>query len=554
MSQSPGSEDLQLADYTGVLRRRWWLIIAVAVVGLVGSIGYYKSAHKVYTATASVYVTATSVTANQVSGGRTSGTVNLDTEAQVVQSTTVAQAAAKLMHSTENVQQLIRAVSVSVPANSQVLAISCDAPTRAGSALCAQSFAQAYLNFSSSSTTASLNSEISALQSRVSTLQTNSAKLTSEIAVLPTNSTQRASAQEQLDTDHNTLTSLNNQAAALIADLANPSGGSIISNATPPLKATSPKAALIVGSGLLAGLLLGLIAGFVVDRRDRRIRGSREITQLDMPVLMSLPLKKFKPTLTVSAPRSPASRAFAELAHVLNGSLGEEHQVILVTNATGGQGASYVAANLAVALARNQPDVMLVCADLEGSVIAGMVGLPQGPGLTEALAGQLTPDEVSRQPAGTPPLRVITPGTEASTADDFRQDAIDMFIGDLRDHARYIVVEAPSVVSGPDVYTLAHAADATVLVIEAPRARSDDVTAAVQQLGRIGTAVLGTVLLPSPGPAAKGDPVPALAGTQAERRALAQARHAAAPVAAIGGEASDDWAAGDKPASSLLKG
>jgi len=449
MSHSPAGEDLQLADYTGVLRRRWWLIVAITVIATVASAGYYKTVHKVYTATASVYVTATSVTANQVSGGRTSGAVNLDTEAQVVQSTTIAQAAAKLMHSTENVQQLIKAVSVSVPANSQVLAISCDAPTRVGSALCAQSFAQAYLNFSSSSTTAALNSEISALQSRVSTLQTNSAKLTSEIAVLPTNSTQRATAQEQLDTDHNTLTSLNNQAAGLIAGLANPSGGSIISNATPPLKATSPKPSLIVGSGLLVGLLLGLIAGFAVDRRDRRIRGAREIAQLDMPVLMSLPLKKFKPTLTVSAPRSPTSRAFAELAHVLNGSLGEEHQVILVTNATKGQGASYVAANLAVALARNQPDVMLVCADLEGSAIPGMVGLPQGPGLTEALTGQLTPDEVSQQPAGTPLLRVITPGTGAGTADDFRQDAIDMLIGDLRDHARYIVVEAPPVVFHP---------------------------------------------------------------------------------------------------------
>jgi capsular polysaccharide biosynthesis protein len=548
MSQSSGSEDLQLADYTGVLRRRWWLIIAIAVLATAGSVGYYKHAHKVYTATASVYVTATSVTANQVTGGRTSGSVNLDTEAQVVQSTTIAQAAAKLMHSTQNVQQLIKAVSVAVPANSQVLAISCEAPTRAGSALCAQSFAQAYLNFSTSSTTASLNSEISALQSRISTLQTNSAKLTSEVASLPTNSTQRATAQEQLDSDHNTLNSLNNQAAQLIAELANPSGGSIISNATPPLTATSPKASLIVGSGLLVGLLIGLIAGFIVDRRDRRIRGAREITQLDMPVLMSLPLKRFKPTLAVSAPRSPTSRAFAELAHVLSGSLGDDRQVILVTDATKGQGASYVAANLAVALARNQPDVMLVCADLEGSVIAGMIGLPQGPGLTETLEGQLTPDEVSQYPAGTPLLRVITPGTGADTADDFRQDAIDTIIADLRDRARYIVVEAPSVTSGPDVYTLAHVADATVLVVEAPRTRSNDVTGAVQQLERIGTAVLGTVLLPSPVPAAKGDRVPVLAaqlGAQPERRALPRARAAGKAVTATGADisrpAGRDW-------------
>lgn len=543
MSHSSGPEDLQLADYTGVLKRRWWLIVAFAVIAAVVSAGYFKTAHKVYTATASVYVTATSVTANQVTGGRTSGTVNLDTEAQVVQSSTIAQAAAKLMHSSENLQQLIKQVSVAVPANSQVLSISCQAPTRAGSALCAQSFAQAYLNFSGSSTTAALNSEISALQSRISTLQTNSAKLTSEIAVLPTNSTQRATAQEQLGSDHNQLGSLNNQAAQLIAELADPSGGSIISNAALPASATSPKAPLILGSGLLVGLLIGLMAGFIVDRRDRRIRGPREIVQLDVPVLMSLPLKRFKPTLAVTAPRSPTSRAFAELAHVLSGSMGDDRRVILVTNATKGQGASYVAANLAVALARNQPDVTLVCADLEGSVIAGMVGLPAGPGLTEVLTGHLTPDDVSRYPAPAQRLRVITPGADAGAADDFQQDAIDMLISEIRGQARYVVVEAPSVASGPDVYTLAHAADATVLVVEVPRTRSDDVAAAVQQLDRIGTTVLGTVLLPSPAPAAKGakgQRAPASAGQivpKPERRALSRA--AAADTAAAAANATE---------------
>ena len=36
-----------------------------------------------------------------MANGRTTGAVNLDTQAQVVQSTAVAQAAAKLMHSTD---------------------------------------------------------------------------------------------------------------------------------------------------------------------------------------------------------------------------------------------------------------------------------------------------------------------------------------------------------------------------------------------------------------------------------------------------------------------
>src|ERR1700721_346240 len=81
MSQAQEREDLQLTDYTGTLRRRWWLILLCATVGLVGAVGYYKTAHKEYIATATVYVTGSSSTANEVANGRPSGTVNLDTAA-----------------------------------------------------------------------------------------------------------------------------------------------------------------------------------------------------------------------------------------------------------------------------------------------------------------------------------------------------------------------------------------------------------------------------------------------------------------------------------------
>jgi hypothetical protein len=168
-----------------------------------------------------------------------------------------------------------------------------------------------------------------------------------------------------------------------------------------------------------------------------------------------------------------------------------------------------------------------------------------------------------------------------------------MFIADIRGKGRYVVVEAPSVASGPDVYTLAHAADATLLVVEAPRARRDDVADAVEQLDRMGTSVHGAVLMPSPAPAGKGDRVPAPGtavpqiGTEPPRRALNPATAGAttedtngsdnrppagrswltddpdATVVDIRREAGeddtstatiDDWAAGEETAGSLLKG
>ena len=502
MVQTSEPQDKQLADYTGTLRRRWWLIVAVAIIGTLAAVGYFKAAPKVYTATASVYVTVKS---------STTATVNLDTEAQVVQSATVAQAAGKLMHSTDSVQRLLSRVSVTVPANSQVLSINCQASSPDDAASCAQAFAQAYLNYTSNSTTASLKSQITTLQSNISTLESDSAKLKVAIANLPTNAPQRASDNEELTADHSQLASLTGQIATLTAGLADPSGGSIISNATPPLSATSPKALLVIPSGLLGGLLIGLVLAYLVDRRDRRIREPRDVTRLNVPVLMSLPLRKFRPELAIADHRSPTGRSFSELAHMLTGSLGGGSHVILVTGSAPGYGASLVAANLAAALSRHQPDVTLVCGDLEGSVIPQMAGVRSGRGLTDVLAGDVPAAAVRRHPAAAPRLTVITPGTAGTEAEDLRQDAVEQLLHSLRGEDRWVVIEAAPVISGPDVYTLALTADAAILVAEIPGTSSDQVLDSVEHLDRMGATVLGTVLLPSPRPTAQR-PAPIVAG------------------------------------------
>jgi capsular polysaccharide biosynthesis protein len=529
MNYKSRPEDLQLVDYVGVLRRRWWLIVVLTIIGTVGGIGYIKVVHKVYSATAAVYVTATSATANQVANGRTTGTVNLDTEAQVVESATVAQAAAKLMHSTESPQQITKRVSVTVPANSQVLSISCQATSAVKAAACAESFAQAYLKYSSAKTTAAINSQLSTLQSRISTLESASAKLTIEASGLPNNSSQRAAAEEQLNSDHSQLSSLNSEVAQLTTDLADPASGSIISNATPPSAPASPKSSLVLPSGLLVGLLIGLVLAFIVDRGDRRIRGPRDVSRFDVPVLMSFPRKRFTLDLAIAAPRSRVGRDFSELAHVLTGALGAGGHVILITGSSAGEGASLVAANLAVALSRNQSDVILVCANVEGSPIPGMLGVPSEPGLTDVLADDVSAAYAGQRPAAVPRLQVITPGSAArGEAEDFQQDAVDSLLNGLRRKARWVVVEAPSVTSGPDVYTLAHAADAAVLVAELPRTRRDQVLGSIQHLDRTGTTVLGVALLPSPKALGKRGSTPvAVAGSNGR-----PARRAPSPATA----------------------
>jgi uncharacterized protein involved in exopolysaccharide biosynthesis len=134
MAVSQEADSLEFAGYLGVLRRRWWVVLVLACVGILAAGAYIAKAPKAYTATATVNVTPTGVSQTQggaVAGGRTSGVVNLDTEAQIVKSSSVAAIAARALHTPLTPTALLQNVSVAVPANSSVLQVSCVAKSAA---------------------------------------------------------------------------------------------------------------------------------------------------------------------------------------------------------------------------------------------------------------------------------------------------------------------------------------------------------------------------------------------------------------------------------------
>jgi uncharacterized protein involved in exopolysaccharide biosynthesis len=83
ISQRPDS--FEPGDYLEVLRRRWWIVLVLAIVGLLVAAAYVKEAPKVYTATATVQVTANAANTNSVAAARTSGgSIDMDSQAQIV--------------------------------------------------------------------------------------------------------------------------------------------------------------------------------------------------------------------------------------------------------------------------------------------------------------------------------------------------------------------------------------------------------------------------------------------------------------------------------------
>ena len=185
--------------------------------------------------------------------------------------------AARALHTPLTPTALLKNVSVAVPANSSVLQISCQARSAAQASVCANAFAAAYIQNRNATAAATIDAELKTVRGELTSLEKSTTRLNLQITSFPVNSPQRASAESQLQSDTGQLKSLANQAASLSAQAAATSGGSIITKATPPDTASSPKKKIILPSGLLAGLLLGLIIAFAWDKRDTRIKDARSL-------------------------------------------------------------------------------------------------------------------------------------------------------------------------------------------------------------------------------------------------------------------------------------
>ncbi len=496
-------DSFEAADYVGVLRRRWWIVLAAACIGLVGAFGYVTVAPKSYTATSSVNVNPTAADqSNAVAGSRTSGaTVNLDTEAQVVTSTAVATLAGKMLHSTLTPYKLAAQVNVTVPPNSSILDIACKASTATGAANCANDFAQAYLQDRHTSAVNYVNAQLKTLQTQLTSLNAAIAAETTKIGSLPSNSPQRAADTAQLDSDKSKLTKLTQEYATTNGQLANTNGGSVNNVAAPPGKPSSPKKALIIPSGLVAGLLIGLIVAFLVDRRDKRIHNAAHAERvLDLPVLLNLPSGAFGREVSIASPRSKTGQAFTDLAHGVAAALGEGNHVVFVAGATPGPAGSVVAANLAVTLARTHSEVVLVCANMNSTVAPKLLGLGEGEGLAELIAGNATVRDVVQGPAGMPGLWVITPGADPSLAFyHLQHDTARALTSQLRRDARYVIIEAQAADDGADTFALGEFADAALVTIEVARSTKTDASECVRRLRQLRTPVLGAAVLPALG-------------------------------------------------------
>jgi Mrp family chromosome partitioning ATPase len=496
---TPASSDL--SQYGALLRRRWWVVVALAVIGLAVGGALLMTRPKVYTSSAQILVQDASSTDPSQSAKK----INLDTEVAIVKSQQVAVRAKALLRSDESPTSLPGHIEVTAIPNSSVLAISYNASSPAAAQQGAQQYARAYLDNRIEQVKNGAARQIAGYRTQIANLDKQQKSLIQQMLEGVGTAQQRQRQKAEVTRIQTQMEKFGERVIELDGAIGDP--GAIISDARPGQQ-TAPITPLYLGSGLMIGLLFGVLAALWRDRADRRIRRADDIERLlSLPVLLNVPVKG-RHSMGLLPARSQGGQAFHELAHSLNAILGHGNHVILVAGVTPGWGAGAICANLAAALARTDDDVVLVCANLPSPYSARMLNLNEGPGLSEILVHGTSVSDVVQAPRELPRMRVITPGHDEDLAwEQLQTQSMDRLIQGLRRHATHVIIEAPPTSTSADAQALAEIADASIIVVEIPRADREHVGEGIRQLDRMGTAVLGAVVLPvQPGATAPAPP------------------------------------------------
>lgn len=264
----------------GALRRLGLAVVLILLLGALGLVAGFAVGTKL----ASQYTAQATILVSPLSGnpfnpdGQGDNLVNLQTEAQLLDSDTVAASVLSTVGGTTT-GQMLKGLSVDVPSNTQILSLTYTASSASVARARAQGFADAYLDFRtqraqtvSSSRTGRIQGEINA-QSRA--LDRLVQRLNLDRLVQRLNSAgpsvRRAVLQQQIDGATTQIGQLRTALAVLQTGGVDP--GQVVTPAHGTSRSPAATRLLFSAGGLIVGVLLALLIVVLLGRR-RHDQGS----------------------------------------------------------------------------------------------------------------------------------------------------------------------------------------------------------------------------------------------------------------------------------------
>lgn len=455
--QRPRGEDYPLHRYVETLRERAWLILAVVLVTTAVALLYVVVTEKVYQAEAELLVTPVSSDDPALAGLGTiressDPTRDVETAAELVTSPDVARRVARGLSLPDAPSALLDRVEVEPVAQSNIVAVTAEAPSPRGAESLANGFAAATVADRTEQFHAQLDREIARL--RKSIAGTRGGRSTADA----------------------------DSPAAQLAALEALRGGDdptmrAETRAEAPTKPVRPNPLLSIAAGLLAGLVLGVGAAFGLQTLDPRLRREKQLRDLyNLPILARVPNARLPMQhpgpLALEKLAPPAVEAYRTLRATIDAAWGGRQgpRAILVTSASQSEGKTTTAINLASSLALAGNRVILIEADLRRPAVGEALGESAPLGTGSVLIEQATLDEALTTTKAYGNYLKLLLAEETGYASGWMADRLFLPMArDLIDHAKeladYVVIDSPPLSEVIDALPLAQRADDVLVVV-----------------------------------------------------------------------------------------
>jgi len=329
----------------------------------------------------------------------------------------------------------------------------------------------------------------------------------------------RTAKKSQDATALTTIQVLESQIAHLqaIKELARPV--EIAKAATVPGSPSSPKTARNTILGALVGLAFGLLAAFLRDSLDRRLRNADEVqAELHLPVIGRVPDDALGHAGFANGRVDDADvESHLEAFRMLRTNLeflqaGTPMKTVMVTSGLPEEGKSTVALALAGAAAVAGKRTLLVECDLRRPCLADRLGIEEEPGLTDYLLGEAKPADILQvvklgaaggangsnggeaQDEASSMVCITAGKTAQLPAEMLGSDRFSSFLSKVSKAYDMVVLDTSPILSVVDALELAPQVDGLLVCVRLSKTTREEAKAAREALGHLPGRPTGVVV------------------------------------------------------------
>lgn len=255
---------------------------------------------------------------------------------------------------------------------------------------------------------------------------------------------------------------------------------------------------------LILSIMIGFGLAFLIEYLDDSVKNGEVLqTELNLPLLGTIPLmpKRDNKILipTDGTNNSHSQQLLNESFNILSyniklSDLDESTRRIMITSSAPGEGKTSICANLGIKLALKGHSVVIVDCDFPRANVFRVFDVPNEPGLTNALLGENSIDEIVQE-SGIKGLSLITTGPKPpSPTLLYESSQFENLLRELEDRFQYIVFDTPPVLSMNDPVILGSYTDKTIIVVASHEISRQAVLHAVSTLRKSKVQLMGAVL------------------------------------------------------------